>query len=98
MPSLIQDFPGAVFSQEEAMALLAQAHQLRLKYEDQRRQSHVRLQRALDDAKIADKLLFDADIHIGRIKHIIHKSGFQVLKRPVPRRKRQVLTEGGMFY
>jgi len=80
------------------MALLAQAHQLRAKYEDQKQQSHIRLQRALDDTKIADKLLFDADIHIGKVKHIIHKSGFQVLKIPVPRRKRPVLTDGGMFY
>ena len=80
------------------MAFLAQAHQLRVKYEDQKQQSLVQLQHALDDAKIADKLLFDAGIHIGKVKHIIHKSGFQVPKRLVPWQKRQVLTEGGMFY
>ena len=91
MPSLFQDCPEAVFSQEEAMALLAQAHQLRVTYEDQKQQSCIRLQLALDDAKIRDELLFNADIHISKVKHIIHRSGFQVSKR-------QVLTEGGMFH
>jgi len=84
-----------VFSKEEAQALFSQAWQLRQKFQGRQEQILIHLQNALAGARKAEIDLFNIDLYIGKVRHIITKSGFQVPRQPLLcREKQQILVEG----
>jgi len=87
-----------VESEEMGLALFNHAHQNRGNYQQWKHQSLIKLQQAIDEAILADTQLFDADLLIGKVRHTISKSGFQIPRTKVFRRKRQVLEDGSMCF
>lgn len=72
-----------IASQEEAKHLVSDARQMRLRYEETRSLYLLRLKQALADVQQADLQLFHVDMHIGRLQHLICKSGLQEIPPPV---------------
>jgi len=92
-----QDCPQAVHSQEEAVALITYTQQLKVLLEESKEQSLKQLQRALNKVELADKQLLEAEIHIGKVQHIVKKSGFQVPKITRTWRRQVLEVNGGML-
>jgi len=65
--------------------------------EESKEQSLNQLQHALNKVELADKQLLEAEIHIGKVQHVVKKSGFQVPKIARTRRRRVLEVNGGML-
>ena len=92
-----QDCPKTVHSQEEAAALITYARQMKALLEESKEQSLNQLQHTLNKVELADKQLLEAEIHIGKVQHVVKKSGFQVPKIARTRRRRVLEVNGGML-
>jgi len=80
------------------LALLNHACQLREDYQQRKHQSLIKLQQAINEARLADAQLFEADLHIGKVRHIVSKSGFQIPQPEVLHRKRGILMDGSKCF
>jgi hypothetical protein len=74
---ILQEYPQKIASQEEAEQLVSDACRLRIEYEDTKAQCLLHLQQLLVDMQKVDLQLFKVDLHIGRLQHLICKSGLQ---------------------
>ncbi|KAF8970288.1 hypothetical protein BDZ97DRAFT_1753911 [Flammula alnicola] len=82
-----QNYPVAVNSFKEALQLLDEANHQEDCCQLSRTLALENVQKALKEADLADRRLHDAEIHVGRIMHIIRKSGFKLPHvAPVPSR------------
>ena len=95
---VLQQYPETLSSQEEAQQLVANARQLRVEYQDTRNQYLLRLKQVLDDIRRADFHLFQVDSHIGRLQHLICKSGFQEIPPIIDHPRQDVVVNGGEHY
>jgi hypothetical protein len=78
-----------IASEDEAKRLISDARQLRLKYQETKSQYLVDLKKALADVQQVDIQLFHVDLHIGRLQHLIRKSGLQEIPPVVVRSARK---------
>jgi len=53
------------------VALITYAQQLKVLLEESKEQSLKQLQRALNKVELANKQLLEAEIHIGKVQHIV---------------------------
>ena len=79
------------------MVLITYAQQLKVLLEESKEQSLKQLQRTLNKVELANKQLLEAEIHIGKVQHIVKKSGFQVPKITQTRRRQILEVNGGML-
>lgn len=95
--SLQESCPTSITSQEQASVLLQRALEVREAFHTLKQDALARLQDALTDAKIADKRLFDIELQVGKLYHLIATSGFSIPLPVVQRQTFPVTTEGGML-
>ena len=90
-----QSLPSKVGSSEEAHQLIGQACELRVEYQEKKADSLRRLQEVLNEVKWFDDKILEVDIHIGKIYHIVVRSGFKIPPPAVSHQELTVIVEGG---
>ena len=56
------------------------------------------LQESIDKVQWIDNKISEVDIHIGRLYHVVDKSGIEAPPLTVDRKKRTVVIEGREYY
>jgi hypothetical protein len=83
----IQNYPPIIATQEDAELLISDARRLRLEYEELKAQHVLHLKKAFANVQRADLQLFQIDLHIGRLQHLICNSGLQEVSPAIVRSK-----------
>lgn len=66
-----------------------------MEYEEKKAASLCRLQELLNEVKQFDDKILEVDIQIGKIYHIVDRSGFEIPPPTVKRRENTVVVDGG---
>ena len=91
-----QNLPSKVGSSHEAHQLIGKACKLRVEYQEMKAESLCHFQELLNEVKWIDDKIFEVDIHIGRIYHVVDSSGFEILPPVVAHREHTVIVEGSV--
>ncbi len=89
-----QKLPSRIGSSHEAQQLILRASELRTTYLTKKADSLYRLQKLLDEVKWIDNKILEVDIHMGRIYHVVDRSGFGIPPPVVARQTGQFVVEG----
>jgi hypothetical protein len=93
-----QELPTAIGSRREAQRLIGDVQKLRIEYQEMKAKSLRNLQKLIDKVQWIDNKISEVDIHIGRLYHVVNKSGIEAPPLAVDRKKRTVVIEGREYY
>jgi hypothetical protein len=93
-----QDLPSKIDSQQEAQQLIENACNLRVGYQEMKVEYLRRLQILLDEISRIDNKILEVDIHIGKIYHLVDRSGLGLPAPVVASKERTVVIEGSEYY